>query len=238
MSTVPSLVIVDIDGTLLDTPHLSAWRRGLAAVLGRDRPADPVEDTRLLSLASYQRHIAGRPREVGARAALEQAGAEPGPDLVALLVRRKQDEFRALMASTALFADAERFLLRAADRGVPLAFCTASRNAGGLLRRLVAAGHHGDRLVERLDRSLGPLGHRGDLPRPDALRAVAAVWASEPGECLVIDDAPHGVDAAEAAGMDAVLIDRFGHAPRTSAGHRTVTSLDDVDHRLAATTSL
>ena len=232
-----SLAILDIDGTLLDTPHLGAWRLGLAAVLGRGS-GDPAQDESLLSLDVYQRRVAGRPREAGARAALEQACGTATADVVAELARVKQDEFRKLAGTTRLFADAERFLERAARRELPLAFCTASRNAGGVLRDLAGTRPWGDWLVERLARSLGDAGHRGDLPRPDSLRAVAAEWGRDPHECVVIDDAPHGVTAARSAGMAAVLVHRFPYRPSVAADDVVVESLDAValDHRLAVTT--
>lgn len=233
-----SLAILDIDGTLLDTPHLAAWRIGLAVVLGHDGTGHPAQDDALLSLDAYQRRVAGRPREAGARAALEQACGRATPDLVAELVRVKQEEFRGLAGTTTLFDDAERFLARAARRELPLAFCTASRNAGGVLRDLAATLPYGDWLVERLDRSLGQAGHRGDHPRPESLRAVAEVWGRDPRECVVIDDAPHGVTAARTAGMEAVLVHRFSYSPSVAADDVVVGSLDalELDHRLAVTT--
>lgn len=131
----PQLVILDIDGTLPDTPHLAAWRTATAALLadfglGSGPP---------LSEEVYQRRIAGRPRAVGAAAAIAASGVEPNTALVTELTRRKQDLFGSLSGDTRLFDDAMRFLKKAASTRAPVAFCTASRNAGPLLRDWLVA---------------------------------------------------------------------------------------------------
>ncbi|MFC9281150.1 HAD family hydrolase [Streptomyces collinus] len=217
------LVILDIDGTLLDTPHLAAWRQALGEVggLSEERGA------RLTSRA-YQRRVAGRDRLTGAEAALRIAGMTPSPDLVERLADRKQRLFRRLMHTTRLFPDARRFLAGAAAQRTPLAFCTASRNAGDLLRRCVAGEPYAPWLLPRLDRSLGHHGHRGGVPRGEALLRVVEAWDVHPAACVVVDDAPHGVEAAAALGMRAVLVDRFGEPPPAPAGRTAVTSLDET----------
>jgi beta-phosphoglucomutase-like phosphatase (HAD superfamily) len=64
------------------------------------------------------------------------------------------------------------------------------------------------------------------------------VWGRDPRECVVIDDAPHGVTAARTAGMEAVLVHRFSYSPSVAADDVVVGSLDalELDHRLAVTT--
>lgn len=214
------LVVLDIDGTLLDTPHLAAWREALGTVAaGRAARLTP---------AAYQRRVAGRDRVTGAGAALEIAGVTPSADLVERLAAEKQRRFRRLMHTTALFPDARRLLAQAAARRTPLAFCTASRNAGELLRRCVADEPYAPWLLARLDRSLGDDGHRGGVPRGEALLRVAEAWDSPPSACVVVDDAPHGVDAALALGMRAVLVDRSGVRHPAHAARTAVASLDET----------
>ncbi|MEO3807449.1 HAD family phosphatase [Sphaerisporangium sp. B11E5] len=213
------LVVLDIDGTLLDTPHLAAWRKALAEVTGAG-----VER---LTAAGYQRLIAGRSRSAGARAALEVAGVPPTDELVDRLAAVKQDIFQSMAESTVLFPDARRFLAEAAERAVPLAFCTASRNAGALLRTHLP-GPRAEWLSGRLDHSLASAGRHPGATRSEALVRVARAWNTSPLDCLLLDDSPHGVLAGARCGMRSVLVDRSEDG---DGGHDftwRVTSLDEI----------
>ncbi|KAA5835075.1 HAD family hydrolase [Saccharopolyspora hirsuta] len=208
----PALVVLDIDGTLLDTPHLPAWRTGLERVLrsaGVDRSCP-------ITVEQYHRHIAGRPRDVGARAALEIAGVAPSEPLVDQLAAVKQEVFLGQAEETVLFPDAADFLDAAAAAQLPVAFCTASRNAGELLAKRLMDLDGGDWLFERLHRSLGPSGHYGTVPRAAALAQVAATWRVPPADCALVDDAWSGVVAGREVGMRSILLDRLGLHPATT----------------------
>lgn len=214
------LVVLDIDGTLLDTPHLPAWQQAVARVTGGGHPA--------LTADQYQLRVAGKPRTAGARAALEAVGVIPDDDLVAQLATVKQDLFGQLAHTTAVFPDAARFLTAAVEHDIPLAFCTASRNAGGLLRERLAHHPHAGYLLHRLERSLAPAGYRDEPTREAALRGVARIWDTDPAACLLIDDADHGVAAGERCGMGAVLLDRVTDIGRHAAGSGRIASLDEI----------
>lgn len=214
------LLVLDIDGTLLDTPHLQAWNQALRDVLGRTSGG--------LTAADYQRRVAGRPRAAGARAAFESVDVDPTPALVDRLVATKQDVFLRLAGGTTLFPDAARLLDLAAGLRVPLAFCTASRNAGSLLRERLARHPRAAWLTERIDRSLEAGGPHPPARRAEAVRRVVGAWNAEPGETLLVDDTEHGVAAGMSIGTDAVLIDRFGHHGAPGGGRR-VSTLDEFD---------
>ncbi|MFC9269630.1 HAD family hydrolase [Streptomyces zhihengii] len=226
-STPPpyGLLVLDIDGTLLDTPHLRAWNQALRQVLG---PAIANRTHGGLTAYAYQRHVAGRPRDAGARAAFASVGVDPTPALVDRLVTVKQSAFLALASSTVLFPDAARLLDRAAERDIPLAFCTASRNAGTLLRGLLAGHPRAAWLTSRIDRSLGAGGPHPPADRVEAVRRVVRVWETAPERTLVVDDTEHGVAAGLTIGADALLIDRTAHrAPEDTAPR--VSTLDEID---------
>ncbi|WP_454857183.1 HAD family hydrolase [Rhizobium binxianense] len=98
--------------------------------------------------------------------------------------------------------------------------------------------------LERLRRSLGlfdlwqafdPHVYSAEMvlhpkPAPDLFLHCAATFAVEPARCLVVDDSPHGIVAAVAAGMTAIgFVDpadpRDGrHAVLSSAGASLVVS--------------
>ena len=65
--------IFDIDGVLLDTPHERAWREVLEELMAGPWRALAPQSTYTpyaFTSAVYQEHIAGKPREEGAAAAL------------------------------------------------------------------------------------------------------------------------------------------------------------------------
>jgi beta-phosphoglucomutase len=216
------LVILDIDGTLLDTPHLAAWQQALERTAGHDAAA--------LDWRQYQRLIAGRPRREGAAAALDLCGINPTASRVDELSAVKQELFSKLSVSANLFPDASRFLSQLVARSVPVAFCTASRNAGAMLHRLLERHAVMSCLIDRVRRSLGPDLVRAEPDRAAALDAVRTVWQVSASQCLVIDDAMHGVRAALNLGMGAIWLDRLGEAfgGGISEDPRRAGSLDEV----------
>jgi beta-phosphoglucomutase len=141
--------IFDVDGVLVDSPHERAWRESLQRLMelawtelkGQTSYAPEKFTTEV-----YQTYVAGKPREAGARAALEYFGI-PDPDgrrlqeycavkqadLVALIER---GEFLA-------FADGLRFLLALKAAGVRIGAASSSKNANVFLRKVTLADFAG-----------------------------------------------------------------------------------------------
>lgn len=215
-------MILDIDGTLLDTPHFAAWQDALYDLCAQWAP--------MFTSDLYQRHVAGKPRLTGAIEALASIGVDllRQPSLASMLAERKQERFKALMDRTTLFADADRLLERIAAARAPVGFCTASANAGTLLHRCIATRPYGSWIRSRLVRSLDAV-HSAPTGRGAALLVVAAEMRTTPRAVLVVDDADHGVSAALAMGMSAVLVSRWElDGARPPAGAGVVRSLDAI----------
>jgi beta-phosphoglucomutase-like phosphatase (HAD superfamily) len=66
-------------------------------------------------------------------------------------------------------------------------------------------------------------------PAPDLFLAAASALGVAPCECVVIEDAPAGVSAANAAGMTSLGLARTEDAAGLSHADLVVGSLDDVD---------
>lgn len=68
-------------------------------------------------------------------------------------------------------------------------------------------------------------------PAPDIFLAGAKLLSVPPARCLVIEDAPAGVQAAHAAGMRCLAVRRAGQldAPGIEKADAVVDSLTDVD---------
>ncbi len=118
--------IFDVDGVLLASPHEQAWRDALAGL------ADP----QLFTTEIYQDHVAGKPRMIGALAALKAVGVSDAERHVAPYVARKQACLEQLIAAKDLsaFPDALRFVHAMDDLGWPMAAASSSKNANGMLK--------------------------------------------------------------------------------------------------------
>ena len=211
-------VIFDVDGVLLASPHERAWRDSLQGL------ADPEHFTTAL----YQEHVAGKPRSIGALAALGVPDAERQ---AALYAERKQARLEDLIAAKAfhVFDDALRLVLTIEGLGWPMAAASSSKNANGMLR--LTPCDRGQSLFEVFAANV--CGR--DLPRGKPDPAIFLLAATElglaPAECLVVEDAPAGIEAARAGGMTALGIARLDDADdlRAAGADVVVTSLDEVD---------
>ena len=64
-------------------------------------------------------------------------------------------------------------------------------------------------------------------PAPDCFLLAAERLGQSPADCLVFEDAPAGIRAAEAAGMGVVVITAL-HSHPFEPSHPTLASYDDV----------
>ena len=95
-----------------------------------------MEQPQRFTTQMYQDHVAGKPRLVGARAALQALGVPDGDRHAAAYADRKQARLIELIAAKdfSAFPDALR-LVRNMDRlGWPMAAASSSKNANGMLR--------------------------------------------------------------------------------------------------------
>jgi beta-phosphoglucomutase-like phosphatase (HAD superfamily) len=238
--------IFDVDGVLVDSPHERAWRESLDALM-QGEWADIAPQTRWhpggLTSALYAEHVAGKPREDGARAALEALGIPDGDR-----VRRYSEAKQALVAQLIEqgqfrpFDDGVGLLLRLKDAGLRVAAASSSRNAPALLSR-VRVGEVcrrrgesypfvGDRtsVSDLLDADLSGRRFPHGKPDPAIFLAAAEALGVDPSAALVIEDAPSGVEAARRGGMRSVGVNRADDADdlRDHGATWVVESLDDV----------
>ena len=189
--------IFDLDGVIADTTdlHYASWKR-LAEEEGI--PFDRTVNERLRGLtrpASLE--IVLRGRKVSA-ARQEELLARKNRYYLALLQHMTPEDI--LPGVVPLLEE-----IRAA--GWKLGVGSASRNARAVLHQLglldwfdaIADGHSVSR----------------SKPAPDVFLAAARMLEVPPESCVVIEDAPAGIEAARAAGMKVVGVGpeaRLGHA--------------------------
>jgi beta-phosphoglucomutase len=216
-----SAAIFDVDGVLVASPHERAWREALAGF------ADPAGFT----TAFYQANVAGKPRQAGARSALERLGVADAAARAPAYAAAKQALVDRLIAegSFEAFPDAVRLAADLHAAGLRLALASSSKNTGAMLRRLALPD--GSPLLTVFDADLSGRDVPRGKPDPALFLLAAETLEVPPAMCLVVEDAPAGISAARAGGMAALGIARLGDEAllRAAGADLVVTSLDQVD---------
>jgi beta-phosphoglucomutase-like phosphatase (HAD superfamily) len=214
--------IFDVDGVLLRSPHERAWREAL------DGFADPGRFT----AAMYQAHVAGKPRLDGARSALEALDAPDAEGRAQAYAECKQRRLEALIQDGCVtaFADALRFVETMGAIGWRMAVASASKNANQMMEPFRLGS--GQVLLEAFAANVCGRDFGRGKPDPEIFLAAAAELGAAPANCVVIEDAPAGLEAAHAGGMIAIGVARLGDEAllRAARADLVVGSLDDVDH--------
>ena len=137
--------IFDVDGVLVNSPHERAWRDALERLMAvgwTDLAGQTSYTPGAFTTEVYQAYVAGKPREAGARAALEHFGI-PDPDgrRVEEYMAVKQADLIALIerGEFTAFEDALRFLLDLKAAGVRIGAASSSKNANIFLRKVSLA---------------------------------------------------------------------------------------------------
>jgi trehalose/maltose hydrolase-like predicted phosphorylase/beta-phosphoglucomutase-like phosphatase (HAD superfamily) len=239
--------IFDVDGVLVDSPHELAWRESLRRLMeGEWREVhDQTSWTpERFTSAVYQQIMAGKPRVAGARAALEHFGV---PNMEARAERyaaAKQEQVVKLIEEGRFmaFPDALRFILAIKGAGIRVAAASSSKNAGLFLERIrldtFAAEQRldydfigpGMTLEELFDADISGRDFPRGKPDPAIFLTAARELGVDPGDCLVVEDASSGVQAAKAGGMAALGVARLDDRDLLVAAGAdlVVPTLDDV----------
>jgi beta-phosphoglucomutase-like phosphatase (HAD superfamily) len=227
--------IFDVDGVLVDSPHERAWRdtlRELMETRWSDIRSRTTYSPERFTPRVYQDIVAGRPRLSGARAALDYFGVPDAGIRAEVYAERKQQMVVDLIEAGEFtaFPDALRFVRALSDRGVRLAAASSSRNAGLLLEQIRLGDDPGLRLRDLFEADTSGRDLARGKPDPEIFLTAGAELGIPAGECLVVEDAVVGIQAARAAGMAALGVARADNAERLGAAGAdlVVTTLDDV----------
>jgi beta-phosphoglucomutase-like phosphatase (HAD superfamily) len=182
-------IVFDFDGLILDTerPVFVAWQEAFldhgCPPLTLDEWAHEIGTAGGLDLVEMIRTRATRPFDEQAMDARR---------------RRRRDELLALETTR---PGVDAWLDEAETLGIPVAVASSSARDWvethlgrlGLLHRFAFIACFGDR---------SPGGHElAGKPAPDTYLAACAAIGVDPGAALAIEDSPHGVAAAKAAGL-------------------------------------
>ena len=213
-------VIFDVDGVLLASPHERAWREALMGFVEPDG----------FTTALYQAQVAGKPRMDGAVAVLRALGVPDAEKRAPEYAKAKQKRLEALVHEGAVhpYPDALRFVAALRSIHVRMAAASSSKNANAMMRSILLAP--GRTLFDMFDANDCGRDLARGKPDPEIFLLAAGLLKADPQHCLVIEDAPAGVQAARAGGMSALGVARLDDAAGLIAAGAdlVVTSLDRV----------
>ncbi len=204
--------IFDLDGVLVDSyrAHLASWRR-----LGEETGVEVTEE-------AFRRTFGRRSAEI----IRGLWGAGRSDSEVARMDERKEALFRAMVENDFPEMPGARDLLgRLGAAGVALAIGSSAppANVDLALRKLDVAGSVQAVVTGRDVR-------RGK-PDPQVFLLAAGRLGIAPERCVVIEDAPDGIRAAQAGGMASIAVVSTGRSrPQLEAEHpdRIVDGLDEI----------
>ena len=197
--------LFDLDGVLTDTSefHFRAWKR-LADE--NDVPFDRQDNEAL--------------RGVSRRESLELMlkGRRVTEDQALVMMELKNTYYLELvskMTPADLLPGARAILVELGQLNILRVIVSASKNAPLVIERL--------KIGDLIDGIIDGSAPARSKPAPDLFLLAAEKYAVPPAECLVIEDAAAGIEAAHLAGMPAVGL---GPAARVGAAELVLPSLE------------
>ena len=191
-------IIFDLDGVICSTDeyHYLAWKT-LA-----DRLSVPFDRER-------NHLIRGLSRMASLEIILEKSGRIFSETEKNALAEEKNQLYRQLlcrMSPADLSADVKHTLLSLRSSGIKLAIGSSSKNTPFILDR-IGLGNFFDAVADGncISRS---------KPDPEVFLKAAAMLGLQPSECLVVDDAHSGIEAALAGGFDCAATGYAEHDDR------------------------
>jgi beta-phosphoglucomutase len=200
-------VLWDLDGVLVDSApfHFQAWRELLAS-LGRE-----------LSEADFRRTFGLRNDAI-----LSELVGDLPPAEVERLAARKEELFRrAALGNIVPLPGALALLRLLREQGFELALVSSTPH-GNIDLILGSLG-----VEAAFDVIVGEEDVRQGKPDPEGFLLAAKRLRVPPGECVVIEDAPVGVEAAKRGGMLCVGVSRDRPRDALAEADLVVESLED-----------
>ncbi|MCC6849055.1 MAG: HAD-IA family hydrolase [Deltaproteobacteria bacterium] len=179
-----------MDGVLLDTERF--YTEVTQAIVGR---FGKVFDW------SIKGNMLGRPALDSARYLVERLGLPLAPEAY---LREREAMLERLFPDARPMPGAAELTAALAARGVPLAVATSS-NARLFALKTQRHGEWFRRAFSAVVLGDDPRVRRGK-PAPDIFLVAARELGADPAACLAVEDAPAGVAAAHAAGMQVLAV--------------------------------
>jgi len=204
-------ILFDAEGVIVDTEKV--WDHGSTELLRRRGKVYDSKRTKPL--------LTGRSLPEGIRVMQEQYGFDGDPEVLA---RERLEIVRELFNQVELMTG----------------FLDFHARVHGRFKAAVATAMH-EELLTPLDRRLGltrlfeghvyHLAHVGgrSKPNPDLFLYAAERLGSPPASCLVLEDAPYGIEAAHRAGMACIGLATTYPTEMLTAADRVVRSFTEIE---------
>ncbi|NLB34884.1 MAG: beta-phosphoglucomutase family hydrolase [Elusimicrobia bacterium] len=201
-------VIFDLDGIVVDTVpiHFKAWQK-MFKEYGQE-----------FSFEDYKKKVDGIPRIDGAKAILTDINDEE----IALASQKKQDYFREELDSgeIPIYETTLELIQKLKKENFPLAVISSSKNCTYILKKI--------NLFNVMDTVVDGNRNLKGKPNPEIFLTAAKEIGVPPSDCLVFEDALLGVQAAIAAGMSCVGVDRYDDPKRLKEADLVISDLDKI----------
>lgn len=205
-------VIFDLDGVLVHTDryHYLAWKQ-IAGEIGV--PFDEKVNDRLRGVS----------RRESLDIILENCAEQPEEAEIIRLLEKKNSIYRKLLEQLTpkSVEDSVRDTLEwLRQEGIPAAVGSSSKNTEYILKRTG--------LVRYFDAVADGNMITKSKPDPEVFLKAAELICMDPEDCIVVEDAAAGIQAAKAAGMYAVGIGEAAGYAETDYGIRDLTELQKL----------
>jgi beta-phosphoglucomutase-like phosphatase (HAD superfamily) len=185
------------------------------------------------STAVYQEHVAGKPRLSGASAVLTYFGIPSTSGRAEIYAERKQHIVEQLIDQGAFtaFPDALRLAVALRARGLRLGVASSSKNANRMMSQITVPGAPGrGTLLDLFGANVCGHDLPAGKPHPAIFLIAADALMLPPSACVVVEDAPAGIQAAKAGGMLALGVARLNDIVllQAAGADLVVDSLDRV----------
>lgn len=217
-------LLFDMDGVILDSmqQHAQTWQEVLAAHGWQVPLSFILENEGSLGAEVLLRFMA----EHGSQKDLEEPDLEQLQAGMRGLLDQQAELYLTRHAPLVrVFPAAQPLLEALRAAGTPTALVTSSRRA------LVERG-----LTPELRSCFSALVCAEDVarhkPHPDPYLAAARALGQDPGRCLVVENAPAGIAAAQAAGATCYAVCSTLPASRLAAAHQAFDDLDQLASHL------
>ena len=202
-------IIFDLDGVIVSTDncHFEAWKK-------------MADEEGIYFDRIINERLRGVSRMESLEIILEKAEKEYTEEEKRELAQRKNgyyvEKIKALDES-AVLPGAMEFICRVKEMGLKTAIGSSSKNAKIILSQ-TGCGEKFDAVTDGND-------IRNSKPAPDVFLKAAKRLQLEPEQCLVVEDADAGVEAALNAGMDVLAV---GFASKNKKATYSAATLKDV----------
>ncbi|RZL51027.1 MAG: HAD family phosphatase [Pedobacter sp.] len=218
MTTKPKAFLFDLNGTMIDDMefHAKAW----FSILNEDLNAG-------LSYADVKREMYGKNRELLHRIFGNEKFTPAYEDELSLeKERRYQKEYAA---SLCLIEGLDNFLEKAKAHQIKMAIGSAAIpfNINFVLDGLNIR-HYMDAIVSADDVMISK-------PDPETFVKAAEILGMEASQCVVFEDAPKGVEAAENANMPCVVLTTMHEQEEFSRYKNIIAFVKDYNDPILAT---